>query len=206
MPACKKGLIVIYTGFKPHEQHRISQERFEGIFPTIYQAGRHLHRHTIDAHKGSVCSQHSSCAVSNAELGAGKVRGDVRCPRCRKHLFPTYRGEARVLQNTRHERTWLRVVPDRLTTGGRVWAVRAHRQQQTRAFQSGALAWHSGDLQAGKAVSAQRYNPSYLSARAGPGRGACSLPQHSKSRCHAAQAPRCSARPQRPVPRGGLEN
>lgn len=129
LPACKKGLIVIYTGFKPHKQHRISQEIFEGIFPTIYQAGRHLHRRTTDAHKGPVCSQHGSCAGSNTELGTG----NVRCPQYRKHLYPAHCGQARVLQNSPHEGMWLRVVSDRLTTGGQGQGVRAHRQQQTRA-------------------------------------------------------------------------
>lgn len=36
LPVCKKGLTVIYFGFKPYEQHGISQGNFEGIFPTAY--------------------------------------------------------------------------------------------------------------------------------------------------------------------------
>lgn len=36
LPVYKKGLMVIYVGFKPYEQHGISQGNFEGIFPTFY--------------------------------------------------------------------------------------------------------------------------------------------------------------------------
>lgn len=82
-----------------------------------------------------------------------------------------------------------------------------------QSFQPGALA-HSGDLQAGEAVNAQGTTPAVsvhalgqpMVLAASPSTARAGATRHKPRTAAPELRALGSARPQRPVPRGGLEN